>query len=133
MTTPSSSPPSSPCRSQGQDKEMQGEEEQKGRDLMKEFERIGAEALLHPLTPPGGAMGEEEQEVQEKEEGWHMDSLASDCAARGKEFKSTRRQSGVEGGCVAAAAQTSSLVWWYQPWPHYWASLAYYCMGCQKG
>ena len=55
-------------------------------------------------------MGGEEQEVQEKEEGWHMDSLASDCAARVKEFKSMRRQSEVEGGCVAAEPSTSSLV-----------------------
>ena len=62
-----------------------------------------------------------------------MDSLASDCATRVKEFKSKRRQSGVEGGCVAAAPPTSSLVWWYQPWPHYWASLEPLLPGLPEG
>ena len=61
--------------------------------MSEEFEMIGAETLLLPLTPPDGALSGGEQEVQEKEEGWHMGSLASDCAARGNEFKSTQRQS----------------------------------------
>ena len=70
---------------------------------MEEFVMIGAEALLLPLTPPDKALGGGQQEVQqpdrcqEKEEGWHMDSLASDWAASGVQIKSTRRPSGVVG------------------------------------
>ena len=53
MTTPSPSSPTSPCLRQGQRLEEETQEEVgEGRDLSGEFERIGAEALLLPLSTP---------------------------------------------------------------------------------
>ena len=68
------------------------------------------------------------------EEGSHKTTLVIDCAARGYENDSTRRQSFDKGGCVEASTSTSSLEWRYQTWPtNYWASLVFYCAGCQQG
>ena len=53
VTTPSPSSPTSPCLRQGQRLEEETQEEVgEGRDLSGEFERIGAEALLLPLSTP---------------------------------------------------------------------------------
>ena len=135
-TTPSPSSPSSPERKQF---------DRVGKDLKKEFERIGAEALLLPLSiPTEGALdrGGQQEEDQPKpagcggEEEWsHADAMATDCAARGYGIKSTRRQvDAVGGGVGSTTTPTTSLVWWYQPWGlGYWSSITFYCAGCQGG
>ena len=93
---------------------------------MEEFERVGAEALLLPLSPPEEVLVGGEQEC-------HLTTLVSDCAARSIAFQTMRRQSGAEGGFVGTATPTPSLEWWCQPWGHCWARLAFYWVGCQQG
>ena len=87
--------------------------------------------LFSPTTHLETPGGEEQEDLPAGEgERSHLATMASECAARGYGTYSTRQQSGSEGDWVSSTP-TPSLVWWYQPWSHYWASLAFYCVGCQ--
>ena len=92
------------------------EQDQQARgNLLEEFEKIASDAQLHPLATPSvvNLMGGEQEEQLSRaglEVEWcHGDTFNTDCAARGKETSSSRRQSGLGCGAVGATTPTSSL------------------------
>ena len=105
----------SPCHTSSRCLLGLGQEQQGKGNMLKEFERIGAEAQLSLLSTPGVVVpsgGKQENQlarVGEGEEWRHGDTLSTDCTARGRETTSTRRQSG--GGPVGATTPTILPAW----------------------
>ena len=117
VTTLSPSSPSSPCLRQSQRQEEEMQEVGEGRDLLGEFERIGADARLLPLATPvrvlpvkGGEGG-----GQENQTGGRCGATQTPTPlimpASGQENNSSRRCSEAVGGGVEAVTSTPSPVW----------------------
>ena len=130
--SPGSSPRLKPVRC--------GRGEVVGRDLREEFERLGAEAQHLPLAyPPVGIKEEEEQEDDYTWYGEGSCGLTTNPTFQKlacRKHIHVQRLSECVGSGEGAEVSTTSLVWWYQPdgWaPNYWASLVFYCCGCQEG
>ena len=168
----------------------QEEEEQLGcvKDLRGEFERMGAEALLPPLSTHSAKVREASKEkIQEGGEGERKTSISTTqtlaCRLQSKSMQKLSEcedvvdreevewggesedqcTRGLEESTVSTPTYTvqtpacrqqtkpmqrlsecagregavktpTNWEWWYQPYgwrPNYWASLVFYCSGCQ--
>ena len=111
-----------------------------GRDLTRVFDRIGAVALLPPITtPPHRAPGVEEggeEEDQCTRSQWERCEATQApiplvVPASRKENLSLRRQPEAVGTDCGSTPSTHILVCWYQPCANnYWSCLTFFCPGC---